>query len=105
MPAKLRVPVHKGNPAEKILIVAPTLGYMREWCIEHGINPNARNVKYVFRERDLCGYNGVWLIHLGLPDLPRAEYMSMANRIHMMRTLFNCKNPEEWVDGTTADGS
>jgi len=64
----LAVEIHNGNPAERILVIAPDYRVFNDWCRENGINPRSPKVWCATRKDHLRGYSGGWYVYLGVPD-------------------------------------
>lgn len=90
--AKLAVAIIKGNPAERILVIAPNLRHFEFWCRENEINPRARNVVAVTRSDHLRGYSRCWFVDLGAPDTVDGDHLRAV--LHNLRSAFGLKNAE-----------
>jgi hypothetical protein len=64
----LAVEVVNGNPAELILVIAPTHREFDYWCRMNSVSPRAANIRFVTRDEDLRGYSSTWYVFLGVPD-------------------------------------
>jgi hypothetical protein len=77
----LAVEVVNGNPAERILVIAPTYLRFRDWCRDYDVNPHSPNVRYVGQMQHMRGYRDQWYVLVGLPPGMRwedLEYMKAA---------------------------
>lgn len=71
----LAVEVVNGNPAERILVIAPSYDRFHAWCLDHDISRHSRNVRCITRGDDLRGYRGAWYVFLGVPDGIEGQHM------------------------------
>lgn len=87
----LAVEVANGNPAERLLVIAPSYRRFRDWCHDHDISDRAPNVRYVRDERGLRGYRDAWYVNLGVPD---REGLPLLRRLECMKAMGGFRNAE-----------
>ena len=83
MSTTLAVEVVNGNPAERILVIAPSYRRFVYWCHENGISPHAPNIRYADNDQRLRGYHDAWYVNLGAPDTTAG--------LHLLRMLEHAK--------------
>jgi hypothetical protein len=97
---RLAVEVIKGNPAERILVIAPSYRQFGYWCRENDINPRARNVVCVTNLRHIRGCANCWYVHLGVADTTEGTHLLRV--LELNKSSFGFKNAE--VISGSADG-
>ena len=88
----LAVEVVNGNPAERILVIAPNYRAFTWWCHKNGINGNAANIRVVLADHDLRGYSSAWYACLGFPPGPEGQQLWLL--LEHMKATRGFKNVE-----------
>lgn len=96
---KLAVEIVNGNPAERILVIAPNYRRFDYWCRANEVNPRARNVVCVTNLRHIRGYANCWYIHLGVADT--AEGTHLLRVLELNKASFGFKNAEVITGGSS----
>ena len=55
------ITVENGNPAEMILVIAPTFRKFERWCLANDIYPRSHYVKYIREAADFRGIVNAWV--------------------------------------------
>lgn len=88
----LAVEVVNGNPAERVLVIAPSYYTFTVWCRAAGLDPRARNLTCVTNARHLRGHAGCWYVHLGTAGTPAGRHLSRV--LQLNREIFGFRNAE-----------
>ena len=80
-----QIQVVKGEPSEKILIIARNPRYVEEWCRIHEINPRSKMVKFVRTIFDLQGVTGCYYVDLGTDNPHFRELLERYKALDVIR--------------------
>ena len=82
-----QIQVVKGEPSEKILIIARHSRYVEEWCRIHEINPRSKMVKFVRTIFDLEVISGCYYVDLGTDNPHFRELLEQLKAIDAIKPL------------------
>ncbi len=72
--------VTSGNPAERLIIIAPGYRAFKEFCLDHDVNPQSHNARFADCAERIRGYRDTWYAFLGVPDGARGLELLSALR-------------------------
>lgn len=89
---KLAVEIINGNPAERILVIAPNYREFVYWCHQNDINHHAPNIRCVVGDQHIRGCHDALYVCIGFPDSIEGDHLREA--FQYLKATRGLKNAE-----------